>query len=154
MAAQDETMLMHGTCVALGDRAAALRGRPGAGKSDLALRFISAFHGAGAALVADDQILVHRRGSSLSVSAPEKIAGLIEIRGIGLVAMRPRTRAELVMIVELSPADDIERMPPDPLPCETILGMAVPVLRLFAFEASAAAKLCVALGGEFVAEAN
>ena len=31
--------LVHGTCVALGRRAALLRGKPGAGKSDLALRF-------------------------------------------------------------------------------------------------------------------
>ena len=154
MASQNETVLMHGTCVALGDRAAAIRGKPGAGKSDLALRFISAFHRDGAALVADDQIRICREQNILSVSAPESIAGLFEVRGIGVISFPPKSSAELALIIELSPADEIERMPPDPWPREKILGISVPVLRLFPFEASAAAKLYAALGGVFAAPDN
>ena len=52
--------LVHGTCVALGRRGVLLRGNPGAGKSDLALRFM-ALPGGGEIcphLGADDQVLV------------------------------------------------------------------------------------------------
>ena len=55
--------LVHGTCVALGRRAALLRGSSGAGKSDLALRFM-ALAGEGALrplLVADDQVWIEAR---------------------------------------------------------------------------------------------
>lgn len=149
-----ETVLMHGTCVALGDQAAAIRGKPGAGKSDLALRFISAFHRDGAALVADDQISICRKGDRLGVSAPQNIAGRIEVRGVGIISIKSTSTAELALIVELSAADEIERMPPDPLPSEEILGVCVPILRLFPFEASAAAKLYAALGGVFAAPDN
>ena len=39
----NEEVLLHGTCVAFGARAALLRGAPGAGKSDLALRCLAAY---------------------------------------------------------------------------------------------------------------
>ena len=57
--------LVHGTCVALGGACALLRGTPGAGKSDLALRFLylpaEALSGR-PALVADDQVILRRAG--------------------------------------------------------------------------------------------
>jgi serine kinase of HPr protein (carbohydrate metabolism regulator) len=152
MASNDDSLLKHATCIALGDRAALLRGPPGAGKSDLALRFISDFVRRGAALVADDQTLVRREGDRLRVSAPKATAGLIEVRGLGIVPLAARAQATLTLITDLVPAADIERLPPDPLPGEDIAGVSVPVLKLFPFEASAAVKLYVALGGEFVAE--
>lgn len=154
MSTQGETVLMHGTCVALGGRAAVIRGKPGAGKSDLALRFISAFRHDGAALVADDQIRICRKQGNLCVSAPEKIAGLIEVRGVGIISLPPQPQAELALIVELTAAGEIERIPSDPWPSEEILGVCVPVLKLFPFEASAAAKLNVALGGGLGISAN
>src|SRR3990172_3187474 len=68
--------LVHGTCVALGRRGALLRGGPGSGKSDLALRFM-ALPGEGEfqpRLVADDQVWVEAGGSgALLASPPETI---------------------------------------------------------------------------------
>ena len=59
------------------------RARPGAGKSDLALRLI----GAGWRLVADDYVHVWRLGRRRSTAAaPTPIAGRIEARGLGIVA--------------------------------------------------------------------
>lgn len=140
-------LLIHGTCVALGNRAALLKGEPGSGKSDLALRFVSSFSADGAVLVADDQVRVWREGDGLVAGPPETLAGLLEVRGVGIVEMGHVKSAALELIVTLSPAETIQRLPPDPLPCEEILGRSLPVLALNPFEASAAVKLKLALAG-------
>ena len=141
------TMLVHATCVALRPRgrswrAVLLRGPSGAGKSDLALRLIEA----GARLVADDQTELVRRGNSVVASAPAGIAGLIEARGIGIVKLgrdQLVARAPVALLVDLAPPEHIERLP-EPAR-ERLLGLDLPVLMLAPFEASASAKLRLAL---------
>ena len=150
--APHDELCVHGTCVAIAGRAALLRGAPGSGKSDLALRFISAFghdpEAEGAArLVSDDQVLISKGGDTLIVRAPEAIAGQLEVRGIGIVAMDHRNGAQLSLIVDLVDADEVPRMPPEPPPQEEVLGMPVPVLRLDPREASCPVKLKLALTG-------
>ena len=141
------TTLVHATCVALRLpgrtwRAVLLRGASGAGKSDLALRLIDA----GGRLVADDQTRITRRGRTLTASAPTVLAGLIEVRGVGIVKLarsQVLARAPLAMIVDLVPPEHVERLP-DPAE-EEVLGVALPLLALAPFEASAPAKLRLAL---------
>ncbi len=141
------TMLVHATCVALKPRgkrwqAVLLRGPSGAGKSDLALRLIEA----GGRLVADDQTRLARRGRSLIATVPATLAGLIEVRGVGIVKLargQVLARAPLVLLIDLVTADRIERLP-EPTR-ETLLEIDLPVLALAPFEASAAAKLRLAL---------
>ena len=141
------TTLVHATCVALRLpgrtwRAVLLRGASGAGKSDLALRLIDA----GGRLVADDQTRITRRGRTLTASAPPVLAGLIEVRGVGIVKLarsQVLARAPLAMIVDLVPPEHVERLP-DPAE-EEVLGVALPLLALAPFEASAPAKLRLAL---------
>lgn len=137
--------LMHGTSVALGEDAALLRGPSGAGKSDLALRFITVFAEDGACLVSDDQTRLALKGGHVVVSAPDAIAGLLEVRGLGPVAMTARGGARLRLIVDLVAPADVPRLPPEPAPRETVLGRQVPLMRLAPFEASAAVKLKLAL---------
>jgi HPr kinase/phosphorylase len=132
-------MLVHGTAVAIDGRAVLLRGPSGAGKSDLALRLIDA----GARLVADDQTELCRVGGMIVVRSPAPIAGLIELRGIGILRLEPVSQAPLALMADLIPAEALERLP-EPR-SETILGVAVPVLSLAPFEGSAAAKLRLAL---------
>jgi serine kinase of HPr protein (carbohydrate metabolism regulator) len=75
-----------------------LIGKSGAGKSDLALRLI----GRGAVLVSDDRTnLVVRRGK-LMASAPRTIAGLIEIRGAGIVELPHARGVPVTLVVDLS----------------------------------------------------
>jgi len=140
-------MLAHATAVALKVarqpwRAVLLRGPPGAGKSDLALRLIDR----GARLVADDQTHLARKGRSLIASAPQAIAVRMEVRRIGIIALRRSqliARAPLALIVDLVPPEKIERMPePDR---EILAGISLPILALAPFEASAVAKLLLAL---------
>ena len=131
-------MLIHGTCVAIDSAGVLLRGPSGAGKSDLALRLIDD----GASLVADDQVEIALDRDRVIANAPERLAGLLEVRGLGIVRLSPIPRTPLILVVDLTPSDAIERMPE---PATTpLLGIALSFLRLNPFEASATAKLRLA----------
>jgi HPr kinase/phosphorylase len=150
-AAIEDGLLLHGTAVAIAGRAAVLRGPPGSGKSDLALRAVSlslrdAVAGA-FDLVADDQVRVRREGCGLVVSPPTQIAGLIEVRGLGILALPHQPEARLTLLVDLMTSGRPQRLP-DPWPSEHLLGIALPVLELEPFEASAPIKLALALARE------
>ena len=132
-------LLVHATAVAIDGRAVLLRGAPGSGKSDLALRLIDA----GARLVADDQSELHRRGDGLVVRSPATIAGLIEVRGVGIVRLAALREAPVALVADLVAAEEVERLPARR--SETILGVALPLIAIAPFEASAAAKLRLAL---------
>ncbi len=151
------SLLVHGTCVSISSsdgevKAALLRGAPGSGKSDLALRFISRFGddgplGGDANLIADDQVLVSREGDSLLARSPGTIAGRLEVRGVGIIEVDHCASAPLAVIVDLVDAEEVPRLPPDPLPCEDVLGVCVPQLKLNPFELSSPVKLKLALTG-------
>ncbi len=140
--------LVHGTALALGEKAVLIRGPSGSGKSDLALRCIAAPpFGAGAlraALVSDDQVRLARKGEAVEVSPPPAIAGKIEVRGLGILTFPFRPEARLALVVDLVPAADVPRFPLDPMSA-CYLGVPFPLLRLAAFEASAPVKLLLAL---------
>jgi serine kinase of HPr protein (carbohydrate metabolism regulator) len=140
--------LVHGTCVALGAKAALLRGRSGAGKSDLALRFIAlpTEPGLEPRLVADDQVVVEARGRrELIVSPPATLAGKLEVRGLGILEILHLAQARLVLAIDLVPPEEVPRMPAEPSENTVIAGVAVPLLRLAPFEPSSALKLKLAL---------
>jgi hypothetical protein len=70
----------------------------------------------------------------------------MEVRGVGIVKLARRqvlARAALSLLVDLVPANRVERLP-DPAE-EDLLGIGLPVLALAPFEASAAAKLRLAV---------
>jgi HPr kinase/phosphorylase len=145
----DEAELVHGTCVALGRGAALLRGPPGAGKSDLALRFLYLARRGPAALeapllVADDQVRLVRAGARILATAPATIRGKIEVRGIGIVEVKSVAEAELKLVVDLIWPDQVERMPELDKSVQ-LLGLAIPVLALRPWEPSAPIKLALAL---------
>jgi serine kinase of HPr protein (carbohydrate metabolism regulator) len=137
--AASERLLVHATAVALDGRAVLLRGPSGCGKSDLALRLIDA----GARLVADDQSELWRAGDTVFVRAPATIAGLIEARGIGIVRLEALGKAPVALVADLVAADAVERLPARH--SARLLGIALPLIALAPFEASAPAKLRLAL---------
>jgi HPr kinase/phosphorylase len=126
---------VHGTCIALDGEGVLLRGPPGSGKSDLALRLIDG----GAVLVADDQTELRRRGDAVVASPPAAIAGRIELRGIGVLACASIAEARLCLVVDLAPPGAVERLPERR--SQNYLDCLVPLLSLAPFEASAAAKI-------------
>lgn len=97
----------------------------------------------GARLVADDQTELHACEHGVSMSSPLTIRGQIEVRGLGIVPVPTVASALLRLVVDLVPTTAVERLP-EPCIC-TLLGRAVPLLRLAGLEASAPAKLRLAL---------
>ena len=133
---------IHASCVAIGRRGVLLLGASGAGKSDLALRLIDQ----GAVLVADDRTLLRVEKGALRARAPESIRGLLEIRGLGIVAWPARPAVRIALAVRLGPEG--ARLPaprfyqpPAPLKPQ----VRVPEIRLDARLASAPAKVRAAL---------
>jgi len=98
---------IHASCVAIGGKGILLLGDSGAGKSDLALRLIDG----GAKLVADDRCDLFVRAGKLRAAAPASIAGLLEMRGIGIVALPHAASAPLAMAVRLSQKSRQIRLP-------------------------------------------
>ena len=132
-------LLAHATCVAIDGCGVLLRGPPGSGKSDLALRLIDG----GAFLVADDLVALAPDGerliATLPASAPPEIRGRIEMRGIGILPVPTIARAPIRLVVDLVPGDRLERLPEREH--VRLAGIAVPMCRLDPFGASAAARV-------------
>jgi hypothetical protein len=99
--------LLHGVVVAVavdddGPLAGALiLGAAGAGKSSLALCLIDACPFRRTALVADDVARVEVMDGRVMASAPDALAGLIEIRGLGPTPIRSAPMTALVLAVDL-----------------------------------------------------
>jgi len=116
-----------------------LRGKPGSGKSDLALRLIDE----GWDLVADDYTQLEDDDGVLRAQAPAAIQGLLEVRGVGIVRLDSAALAQVVAVFDLSPLSDIDRLP-EPA-TTTLLGLDVPLYALHGLDASAPAKVRMAL---------
>jgi HPr kinase/phosphorylase len=122
---------LHATCVARGPAGVLLLGRPGCGKSDLALRLLDR----GFALVADDRVLI----DTGQAAAPAALAGLIEVRGLGLLRLPFQASVRLRLSVLLD--SPVERLPePERHPT-----LDLPLLRLLPFSPSTPRIIEIAL---------
>ena len=132
---------LHANCVRIGAHAVLLRGPSGSGKSGLSLRLIST----GGFLVSDDRTNLVARDGRLIACAPEPIAGLCEVRGIGVVRGLPqKSEGDVRVLIDLG--DDptqVERMPEPEY--EEFCGIAVPRWTLCASDLAIEAKIGVAL---------
>ncbi len=97
----DSLMQIHASCVARGGWGVLLLGEPGVGKSSLALRLIAR----GFVLVADDRVDLRDR----IASPPDVLAGLIEVRGVGLVRLPHEAPRPVALAVSLGRT--AERLP-------------------------------------------
>lgn len=127
--------LMHGSCVALLGKAVLLLGDSGAGKSDLALRLIDR----GAFLVADDQVELSVDEGEVYAAPPDSIAGKLEVRGVGIMALPYKSGVPLALVVRLVGREQVERLPePTFFDC---LGVRLPLVSLHAPDAATPAKI-------------
>lgn len=96
---------VHGTGLVLGEVGVLLRGPSGAGKSTLSLALLDRWEGRGqsAFLVADDRVDLLNDGQSLVMLAPPSLAGLIELRGRGIVSRPHRESSRLDLVIDLVP---------------------------------------------------
>jgi len=149
------TTNIHASCIVLG-RAGRSFGAPeetgvlflgasGSGKSDLVLRMIEL----GSGLVADDRVDLYAHDGRLWGRPPANLAGLIEIRGLGIVALPYCSEAAIALVIALGTSQDLPRLPERGTysPPE-VLGLPrktwPPLLRLTASESSAPAKVAAA----------
>ena len=134
-------MLIHGTCVEFEGAGVLFRGPSGSAKSDLALRLITE---KGAVLVADDQVAVEAVNGTLKARPPASLAGLLEVRGVGLVRMDHRAPSDVRAVIDLCESGGRERVP---RPRTTrIAGLPLPLFELDARESSAVSRVVLILG--------
>jgi HPr kinase/phosphorylase len=107
---------IHASAVLVGARAALIRGPSGSGKSRLALELIEAARAGPlrfARLVGDDRVHLESAGARLLVRPAPALAGLIELRGTGLLRLDYEPCAVVGIVVDLD-AEDAERLPEKP----------------------------------------
>jgi len=124
-------MQMHGSCAARDGAGVLLIGPPGSGKSDLVLRLRS--HGF--ALVADDRVDI----SDGIARPPAALAGLLEVRGLGVFRLPYAPQARLALVVDLATL-----APRLPMP-ERHAALDLPLVRIDAAAASAPERIALAL---------
>jgi HPr kinase/phosphorylase len=115
--------IVHASTVAFGPEGGILiEGPSGSGKSWLAMMLIDQ----GADLVSDDRTVLMADGGAVFARAPRPIAGLIEVRGLGLVRLAARRLARVRLVVDLAAATETASLPrlPPPSDCRR-LGCAV-----------------------------
>ncbi len=108
-----------------------LVGPPGCGKSDLVLRLLEC----GFVLVADDRVNI----TDGMASAPAQLAGLLEIRGLGILKLPHLGETRLALAIDL--ATPAERLPQPERHAET----GLPLVRIDASAASAPLRVARAL---------
>ena len=96
-------MQIYGSCVSREGVGVVLLGPSGCGKSDLVLRLLEC----GFVLVADDRVNI----ADGFASAPPALAGLLEIRGLGILRLPHAAQAKLALAVDLSACADRLPMP-------------------------------------------
>lgn len=131
-----DTTQLHATCICHGGKGVLLFGESGSGKSDLALRLIDE----GATLVGDDQVFISKSEDQLLASPSERIHGMIEARGLGILHLPYEKDVPVMLAVRLVAREEVERMPPQ-AQFWGCLGLQVPLLLLHAFDISTTAKI-------------
>ncbi len=105
---------VHASAVRVGDRAVLIRGPSGSGKSRLAFDLILAGRTGllpPSILVGDDRVHLDTVAGQLVVRPVEKLAGLIEVRGLGIRHCGFVEEAVVGLVADLA-AGDSERLPP------------------------------------------
>lgn len=121
---------IHASAVLVGSHAVLIRGQSGSGKSRLSLALLQAARSGMlpfARLVADDRVAIEAAHNRLLVRPAPRLAGLIEVRGLGIRRLPYEPAAAVGFVVDLD-APDGKRMPePDSQSCE-IAGITLPRL--------------------------
>jgi serine kinase of HPr protein (carbohydrate metabolism regulator) len=119
---------VHATAVLVGNRAVLIRGPSGAGKSRLAFELMLAGRTGQippTTLVGDDRVYLQARGDHLMVRPAPQLAGLIEIRGLGIRRCDFAGEAAVSLVVDLAAADAARLPQPEALQTR-ISGVEIP----------------------------
>jgi HPr kinase/phosphorylase len=123
---------VHASAVLVGARAVLIRGPSGAGKSRLALALIEAARTGTlrfAKLVGDDRVHLEPANGRLLVRPAQTLAGLIEVRGVGIRRLDYEPHAVVGLVVDLAAAE-AERLPETERQHTVIAGLSLPRLAI------------------------
>lgn len=136
---------IHASCIVVGDAGVLIRGASGTGKSRLVRELLAraAALGRYASLVADDRVALTAANGRLIARPHPRLAGLIEVRGLGLRDLSYEAAAVVRLLVDLVAPDDMPRMPHVVEAEASLHHITVP--RLFAADAAAAAVIVMQL---------
>lgn len=101
---------IHASAVQVAGQGVLVRGASGSGKSSLILALLLADR-AGNRLVADDRVVLTTAAGRLVAAPPPALAGLIEVRGQGILRQDHVSSADIALVVDLEPASSCPRMP-------------------------------------------
>lgn len=115
-------LVMQASAVAINGRALLIEGPPGSGKSSLVLALIDR----GAQLIGDDAVTLCRADDCVIAGPPPHIAGMLEVRGVGLIRLPVGQSVPVALILTLG--SDLGERLPEALPSRMIEGISVPAL--------------------------
>lgn len=150
MSRSEACATIHASALLIGPHGALLRGPSGAGKSALALDLIDHARARGdfARLIGDDRLALSAAGGRLIARPHPSIAGRVEIRGQGIVAVPFEPAGVIRLVVDLlDAASQPERLPPEDALETNLCGVALPRLFARADRASAAREIFSYLHG-------
>jgi serine kinase of HPr protein (carbohydrate metabolism regulator) len=132
---------IHASAALFGGVGVLILGASGAGKSSLLLALIAA----GGTLVADDRVVVVADAGRLIASPPEALAGLMEVRGVGIVRYPFVSAAAIGLAVEVRPAAECPRLPDGDDARLAVAGVVLPRVFVASGAADGAARVAAAL---------
>lgn len=136
---------IHACAALVGEFGVLIRGASGSGKSTLLLELLAA-DSRGAWLVADDRVILEAVNGRLLAQVPADIAGLIEIRGIGIVRRPYVARVVVRLVVDLERAGACPRLPEEDEAKAVLAGITVSRLALPIGAGGGAMRVAAALG--------
>ncbi|MER2606058.1 MAG: HPr kinase/phosphatase C-terminal domain-containing protein [Siculibacillus sp.] len=137
---------VHATAVAIGARAVLLRGPSGTGKSRIAGDLIADARARGefATLIGDDRVRLEAYGGRLVARAVPELAGMIELRGVGIVATAHDDAAVVALVIDLV-SEPPDRLPEEADRFDTIEGIRLARLPLWRNDPSPIVRVRAAL---------
>ncbi|MFM8646887.1 MAG: HPr kinase/phosphorylase [Methylocystis sp.] len=137
MSSQHGRYFIHANALIVGTKGLLLRGPSGSGKSALTLALIAQSRQTNnfACLVADDRVQIEAVNGRLIARPHEKIAGLIEARGLGLITLPHLEACVLHALIDLATPDQPpKRLPEDSDKTAQLMGIELPRLVVDAHE--------------------
>jgi serine kinase of HPr protein (carbohydrate metabolism regulator) len=135
---------VHASAVQIGSRGVLIRGASGSGKSSLLLQLISAEPGRNT-LVADDRVMLEVRDARLFASPPAALAGVLEVRGQGLLRLPHVARTAIDLVADLVAAAEAPRMPTPAERLALLMGISIPRIFIACGAIDGAARVAAAL---------
>ena len=132
---------IHASCISYKKKGVLFLGKSGSGKSDICLRMICNHN---AKLIADDRVNISLNKNKVYANYVENLAGLLEVRGVGILNFPYYKKTQINIDVELVDSfDKVERLPQEDF--FEFEGAKIKRIKLYPFENSAENKRILAL---------